>query len=280
MERNARPLLAGAVLVLTVLAPTAGHVALAAGINTDVALSPPEGGTIVRSQWRYSELDGDDTSLDREVTMSVNPVTIVHGVTENFTILATTPIVRREIDFGSATGMQDDNDTGVADIPLLAKYRFYQHDQPGITTRWSVLGGAELPTYDEPFSSDSLDPIIGTVWTHQRLEWELDWDVLYQVNTGGGLDGDDELRADVALSYLLFGGEGPTLGAWGLYAVGEINAKYIADGSTQVFGSPGLQFITPRWILEAGIQLPILQDMDSPRLETDYTAVLSLRFQF
>lgn len=277
MDQHTRTLLAGPILVLTTLG--ANHT-LAAGLNTDVALTPPQGGTIVRSQWRYSELSADDTPLDREVTLSVNPITIVHGFTENFTILVTTPIIRREIDFGAATGMQDDNDTGVGDIPVLAKYRFYQHDEPGVTTRWAALAGAEVPSYDEPFSSDSLDPIIGTVWTHQRLDWELDWDVLYQFNTGGGLDGDDELRADVALSYRLLGGEGPTLGAWGLYVVGELNAKYITDGSTQLFGSPGVQFITPRWILEAGIQLPIVQDMDSPRLETDFTTVLSLRFQF
>lgn len=277
MERITRPLLAGAILVLTGLAPTSGHVALAAGINTDVALSPPEGGTIVRTQWRYTELSGDDTPLDREVKLSIMPVTIVHGVTSDFTILGTVPLIHQEVDFGSG-GEADD--TGVGDITLLAKYRFYQDDQPGRTTRWAMIGGAEVPTYDDPFSSESFDPIIGTVWTHQRLDWQLDWDLLYKFNTGGGLDRDDELRGDVALSYRLLRGQSEPIGAWGLYAVGEINARYLTDGSRQVFASPGLQFITPRWILEAGVQLPIHQDMAAPRLETDYTAVLSLRFQF
>ena len=31
---------------------------------------------------------------------------------------------------------------------------------------------------------------------------------------------------------------------------------------------------------EAGVQLPILQDLASPRLETGFTVVLSLRIQF
>ena len=144
-----------------------------------------------------------------------------------------------------------------------------------------AIAGLELPTYDEPFSSESFDPIIGTVWTHQRLDdWWLDWDVLYKFNTGGGIDGDDELRGDLALSYQLLAGEDSAIGTWSLYAIGEINAKYITDGSTQVFGSPGIQFITPQWILEAGVQLPIHQDMNSPRLETDFTFILSVRFQF
>jgi hypothetical protein len=83
----------------------------------------------------------------------------------------------------------------VADFPLRAKYRFYQHDQMGRTTRWAAIAGTEVPSYDEPFSSRSVDPIVGTVWTHQRhdwgIDWDIDWDVLYQINTAGGVDGDD-----------------------------------------------------------------------------------------
>lgn len=274
-----RPTHALAALLAAFMLVAAADRAGAGGPNTAVALTPPQGGTIVRVQWRYSELSGDDTPLNREVTLSMNPITIVHGFTENFSLLGTVPIVHREIDFGSGM-MGDIDNTGVADIPVLAKYRFYQHDEPGVTTRWAAIGGVEIPSYDEPFSSESFDPIIGTVWTHQRLDWWLDWDALYKFNTGGGLDRDDELRGDVALSYRLFGGEGEEIGPWGLYAVGEFNARYITDGSTQVFGSPGLQFITPRWILEASVQLPVYQDMASPRLETDFTAVFSLRFQF
>jgi len=267
-----------AALLTVFLLVLATHQVGAAGLNTNVALSPPKGGTILRVQWRYSELSDDPTPKDREADLSVNPVTVVHGLTADFSLLTTVPIVHREIDVGlSGTEVED---TGVADIPLLAKYRFYRHDKPGVTTRWVAIGGVEVPTFDDPFSSDSVDPVVGMVWTHQRQDWWLDWDVLYQFNTGGGLDSDDELRADVALSYRLFGGEDESIGPWGLYAIGEINANYLTDGSTQVFGSPAIQFITPRWILEAGVQLPIHQDMAAPRLETDYTAVVSLRFQF
>ncbi|MFW6039000.1 MAG: hypothetical protein ACOC9P_00805 [bacterium] len=52
-----------------------------------------------------------------------------------------------------------------------------------------------------------------------------------------------------------------------LYAVGEVNVSYPTDGRGRVFGSPG-------------IQLPIYQEMKVPRLETDFTTVLSVRIQF
>jgi len=163
---------------------------------------------------------------------------------------------------------------------VLAKYRFYQKDEPGKTMRWAAIGGVEIPTFDEPFSSESADPVVGTVWTYQTRNWWVDWDLLYQANTAGGLDGDDEIRGDVALSYRLLGGNAETLGPWGVYAIGELNATYLTDGSTELLGSPGIQFITPQWILEVGMQLPIHQDMAAPRLERDFTSVLSVRFQF
>ncbi len=245
----------------------------AAGLNTDVALTPPLGGTIIRVQWRYSRLFGDD----REVQRSVQPITAVYGATENLAILGKMPIIYRRIEFNTGGSITD---AGVGDIALLAKYRFFQEDEPGQTTRWAVIGGAEVPTFDKDFSSESFDPIIGTVFTHQRLDWWVDWDVLYKFNTAGGAAGDDELRADVAYSHRLLGGESEVSGPWGLYAIAEVNARYFTDGSAQAFGSPGLQYITPNLILEAGVQLPIGQDLKSPRLETDYTVVVSFRLQF
>ena len=262
-----------AVATALALAVSLAGRASAAGLNTDVALTPPLGGTIIRVQWRYSRLFGDD----REVQRSVQPITAVYGATQNLAILGTVPIIYRKIEFDTGGSRTD---AGFGDITLLGKYRFLQEDEPGRTTRWAVIGGAEVPTFDNDFSSESFDPIIGTVFTHQRLDWWIDWDVLYKFNTAGGAAGDDELRSDVAYSHRLLGGESEVAGPWGLYAIAELNAKYFTDGSAQAFVSPGLQFITPNLILEAGVQLPIGQDLKSPRLETDYTVVVSLRLQF
>ena len=84
----------------------------------------------------------------------------------------------------------------------------------------------------------------------------------------------------MAASLPLASGENDRTRPWALYAIAEVNAKYITDGSVHVFGSPAIQYITPNFILEAGVQLPILQDLPSPHLETDFTVVLSLRIQF
>lgn len=265
-----------ALVVLSAAGVVAGH-ASGAGLNTNVALTPPEDGFIIRMQWRHTEFKEDPLPLDRDLTLDAVPFTLVYGVTADLAILGTVPIVHRDLEFGSGPELSD---TGVADIPLLAKYRFYQDDKPGRTTRIAAIGGLEVPTFDDDFSSESFDPVIGAVWTHQRREWWVDADLLYKFNTGGGLDSDDELRGDLAYSHRLIGGENEAIGPWGLYAIGELNASYLTDGSYEVFLSPGLQYITPNMILEAGVQLPIAQDMKVPRLETDHTLVLSIRIQF
>ena len=107
---------------------------------------------------RYSELSRG--AADPEVRRSVQPVTIVYGVTENLAAQGTTLIVHREVDFDSGPTLRD---MGVADFPVLAKYCFFQEDEVGKTTRWALIAGAEIPSCDDPFSSESVDPVIGTV---------------------------------------------------------------------------------------------------------------------
>ena len=251
--------------------------ACGAGINTDVALTPPLGGVILRVQFRYSRLFDDPTPQGRVVHRSVQPITFAVGASERLAIIGTVPVVYRKVEFGSGASTSD---AGIGDIPIRAKFRFYQKDELGKTTRWAAIAGLEIPTFDSAFSSDSVDAIIGTVWTHQEQRWWLDWDLLFKLNTAGGAAGDDELFADVAWSHRIVGGEADNVEPWGLYALLELNGRYITDGSVELFGSPGLQFITPSFILEAGIQLPMVQSMKSPRLSTDYTVILSMRFQF
>jgi len=130
-----------------------------------VALTPPEDGTIVRTQWRFTEFGDDPTPADREVTLNLAPVTVAHGMTSDFTLLTTVPFAHREVDI-QATGREIEH-TGVADAPVLAKYRFSQKDQRGKTTRRAAIGGVEGPTFHAPFSSDSVDAMVGTARTHQ-----------------------------------------------------------------------------------------------------------------
>ncbi len=142
-------------------------VTLAGPINTDVALTPPKGGSIFRLQYGYGESDGSGDV--QHVNTSIVRRTYVYGVTEKFALFLTSPFVHREVDIvRPQLGRFEQRDSGVADLTFLAKYRFWQDDRrPGETLRWAALGGLNIRSGDSDFTSDSYDPIIGTVFTWQ-----------------------------------------------------------------------------------------------------------------
>ena len=251
---------------------------LAGPINTDVALTPPKGGSIFRLQYIYSESDGSGDV--QHVNASIIKGTYVFGLKENLALFLTVPHVHREVDVVKPQlGRFERSDRGVADLTFLAKYRFWQDDRrPGETLRWAAIGGLNIRSGDSDFTSDSYDPIVGTVFTWQRDRGWFDADLIYQFNTGGGESRHDALRYDLAYSYRLTPARFEPGNAWELDAVAELNGRYITDGSHEVFLSPGLQFITKQWILETSLQLPIIQDIDGP--ETDYRFVVGFRFQW
>jgi hypothetical protein len=47
-----------------------------------------------------------------------------------------------------------------------------------------------------------------------------------------------------------------------------------------VFLSPGLQYVTKRWIVEGVVQLPVVQNLHGTALENDYVLRAGFRFNF
>jgi hypothetical protein len=60
--------------------------------------------------------------------------------------------------------------------------------------------------------------------------------------------------------------------------VGGINDPN--SGGTTLFLTPGLQYVTRRWIVEGGVQLPVVQNLNGLALENDYVARAGFRFNF
>jgi len=251
-----------------------------AQINTDVALTPPKGGSIFRLQYSFSESDGFNNVL--HVNASTVKGTYVYGFRRDLAFFLTVPYLNRQVDrLDAEFGRSEVAHDGVGDLTLLAKYRFWQDDRrPGETLRWAALGGLTLRSGDSDFTSDSYNPIVGTVFTWQRDRGWFNADLVYRFNTGGGESRHDALRYDLSYSHRLFPESFEPGNAWELDAVAEMNGLYVADGSHEVFLSPGLQFITKQWILETSVQLPVIQELADNRAETDYRFVVGFRFQW
>ena len=265
--------------------------ALASTINSDVALTPSEGTTIVRTQARYSRSSDDPSGMGRTRDKVVWSNTAVYGVTGNFALAINVPLVDLRVD--SPGGVLVD-ETGLGDVTLMGKYRFWQHDEKGSTDRIAGIFGLEIPSGRDALSSNSLDPILGLVYTHQGMNesgllWEVDADVVYKVNTEArDTDLGDTLRYDLAVGHQIW--------PWKtadklLVGVLELNGVYndrdivsgieVPDsGGHILYLSPGLQFVTMRYVIEAGVKIPIVQDLYGPQLEEDVSVSLGLRIQF
>lgn len=254
--------------------------ALAGSINTDAALTPTTGRSILRLQYTYSEADARDPIV--QINSSRVKATFVYGVQDDLALFLSVPYKNVQTDkvvprFGRIEEAHD----GVGDLTLLAKYRFWKDDPaPDSTARWAVIGGLNFPSGDRHFSSRGFNPILGTAFSWRRGRARVDADLIYQFNTGRGEFRHDALRYDLAYSHRIF----PAV--YGLHspvefdAVAELNGRYQTDGSHEVFLAPGLQFITENWIVEASVQLPVIQKLAGGAAVTDYRLTLGLRFSW
>ncbi len=249
-----------------------------APINSNVALQPRKGGWIVRQQFRFSKADFAAPGANLDVNLLTSATTVVFGATDSLTFLLTTPAALSKRITNNLTGSRSTT-SGLADMTALSKIRLYRNDSsPTDTARFNALAGLELPTGTNGFSSDSVDPIVGGVFTIARGRAFFDADFLWKFNTAQGAS-PDLLRYDVAFIYRAWPAEytSPNPTAWNVLL--EFNGLYETNGDNELFVAPGVQYITTRWIAEATIQLPIWQEVDN-RPESNFILGLSLRFVF
>jgi hypothetical protein len=130
------------------------------------------------------------------------------------------------------------------------------------------------------------------VTTFQTLRYQVDGQFSYHANNeANDFEAGDVARLDASLQYRLK----PRHLASGvpdfLYGVLEVNlidrdknrvsgSKDPNSGGTTLFITPGVQYITKRWIVEGAVQIPASQDLNGTALENDYVARVSFRANF
>jgi hypothetical protein len=255
-------------------------------MNMPAATLPSTGQLNFRQQLRYISYSNDPTPAGREVEEIIATTTLTYGLRHDLSVSFGLPLVYRDTDFDAGGS---ESDFGVSDMPLLFKYRFHQADTgPTDTTRAAVIFGAELPSGDNPFSSKSIDPMLGVVLTSIRGRHGFNASAVGKLNTSGGGNtspvrrGDSKYEAlfyDASYAYRLvpeaYGAD--TTAA--VYAVVELNGLYETSGDNELFLSPGLLYEATRWAAELSVQIPIWQDMNA-RMETDFSVVAGLRLLF
>lgn len=234
----------------------------------------------------YTEFSDDPTGQREDLSNLRLTTGLTYGLSSNLALQASIPVNYRSWD--DAGGGSDD-DFGLGDPSLALRYRFWQDDTGAVDTRRAVvIAGAELPSGDDEFSSESIDPFVGVAYSQISGRWALNADAKFKLNTSGEGDASRVTPGDFADEALFLNGSALyrlTPEAWGpdttvsSYAVLELNGLFETGGDAEVMLAPGYLWEAEGWAWEVSVQLPIVQDVQH-RFERDWSLTAGLRFLF
>ncbi|MEX2494776.1 MAG: transporter [Woeseia sp.] len=272
----------------------------------NTALPVAEDEFVFREQLLYLRATDDPGPADRELTVLGAVSVLGFGVTGRLAVFGLLPYLDKELELTTPTGDRITRDTtGVADAQFFARYTAYQKDAPGRTFRIATFLGLELPAGDDDdtdslgtlpaplqLGSGSTDPLGGVVVTWQTHDYQVDAQASYQINNeANGFEFGNVARLDASLQYRLWPrelGSGMPAFVYGVLegnvirqSENEIAGTEDADsGGTTFFLSPGVQYVTRRWIVEAIVQVPVGQDLNGMALEDDFAVRAGFRVKF
>lgn len=254
-------------------------------IFTPGATQPAVGNYTLRTQFRFTSYSG--LPEDRADSLSELSVT-------NILSLAFTPTLSMDVGIpaivrhtNSSLAEVDGTDTGFGDLSVGLKWRFWQEDPgPVDTRRLAVFTNLETPTGADPFTSDSWDPTVGLVYMmisgrhgfNQSVSWKFTTGANAEpVGPGEGLS--DLVRVDSAYLYRINPATYSEQLQAATYLTAELNGQFETNGDSELFFSPGILYEAPRFALEAGVQIPIWQEVNE-RAETKFSVILGVRILF
>ena len=206
-------------------------------------------------------------------------------------------------------GESDESASGLGDVVVSVKHRFYRWVGPWADRHAAVEVGLKLPTgaTDRPSDSSlpvtlrhrlqpgtgSTDGLIDVVYQQARRRWVFAGDAGYRFNGegDGGYREGGEARVNLSAQYILF----PrvyTKPGHEVFAV--LEGTFICAGEDRLRGSalrgtdrtamliaPGLQyFATERLFLDLSVQVPLYEEVDRGGLESRWNALVQLRWAF
>jgi len=185
-----------------------------------------------------------------------------------------------------------DDASGVGDVSLFTKYRFWRHDTLGAQESAAVLAKVKFASGDEdktpPVGSGSTDAILGLSYGYESRKWYRWASVRYRLNG----ENDDRLRRGDKVLVDLVGGIRPKLTSylepdtvWLLELNGEYGRRAELRGSNlantggkELFLSPGVFWTKRNFAVKAGVQIPIASDLNGSQDNSDYRARLILEW--
>jgi len=253
---------------------------------SDSAIQPSKGVIAWRQLATHTEYSNDPTGQREDLSDLRLTTGLTYGLSSTLAVEAQVPVIVRSWD---RTGGGSEDEVGLGDPSLALRWRFWQDDTGAVDTRRAVLiAGAELPSGDDEFSSESVDPFLGAAYSQISGRWAFNADARFKLNTSSERDAsrvtpgdfaDEALLANASVLYRL------TPKAWGpdatvsSYAILELNGLFETGGDAEVMLAPGYLWEAQGWAWEVSVQLPIVQDVEN-RFERNWSVRAGLRFLF
>ena len=271
--------------------------------SSAITLAPGE--LVLREQFVFDRASNDASAAKREFE-AIGVVSVLgYAVSRDLMLFAVLPYFDKRLELTVGGARRTRSDAGIGDLRLFGRYTVWRRNWLGAAFRVSPFIGLETPTGDDnerdafgrlppavQLGSGSWDPFGGIVVTYQTLDFQIDGAIGYQANTrANGFEFGDVARLDASFQYRLWPRQlGPGLPAF-LYGVLEANLIHqgkneiggIEDsnsGGTRLFLVPGLQYVTKRWIVEAAVQVPLLQALNGVALQKDFVVRAGFRVNF
>lgn len=294
---------AGLLLLAVTLA--VGPEATAGPITFLTALPVAQDQGVLRVQYLRVRATDDPTPLGRELTVDALPVVVAMGLNARLAAFVAVPYLDKSIELTTPGGRVSRGASGIGDTLLLARYTAFAHDEPGATLRIAPFLGVKAPTgshnesdrfgrLPQPLQagSGSWDGIAGVAFTRQTLAWELDADAAYRVN--GEADRfrfGNEALADVSFQYRVWPRQLAEDIPSFIYAVVESNLDWRERDELNGVPDPGsggstldlvlgLQYVREKYILEAAVRRPVVQNLRAGALQRDYELTFGFRLNF
>ncbi|MEM6507138.1 MAG: hypothetical protein AAF711_16995 [Planctomycetota bacterium] len=253
-------------------------------LYTPSATSPGKGIFAVRQNLSFESYDGVRADGAFSLDQFTYETAIAYGITADLTLMSHLPLMYRDYDEPVTSNSES---FGVDDLDVMLKYRFLQKDVGNIdTVRMSLMGGIQLPSYSDQFSSESFDPFIGWAMTmiegrhgigaHAKYKWNTGGDP-YEIEFGDGQS--DAIRLDGSYLYRIDPVAYTIDTTKSTYIMVELNQRYETNGDYETLLSPGILIEAQNWAAEIAVRLPINQQVDH-RAELDWALTFGLRFTF
>ncbi len=279
--------------------------AMSAPITFNTALPVANGEFVFREQFVLDQSGDDPSGGDRDRTVWSAVSVLGYGINGDLAMFGVVPYVDKHLDLTSGGARRTRGARGLGDVSLFGRYTVFKKNWPQRNFRIAPFAGIEVPTGDDDESdafgrllpsvqlgSGSWDPFGGIIATYQTLDFQVDAQVSYKANMeANGFEFGDVVRGDASLQYRLWPRQlrGGVPGF--LYGILEANLIYQDNdriggaedpnsGGIKLFLVPGLQYVTRRWIAEAAVQVPLVQNLVGTALENEFIVRAGFRINF